>query len=55
MRCGATTEPLRHHLPYYGWSYDLVDAARYYALFDGLIALWRDLFPGRVLELGYER
>jgi hypothetical protein len=41
--------------PYYGWSYDLVDAARYYALFDGLIALWRDLFPGRVLELGYER
>lgn len=40
--------------PYYGWSYDLVDAARYYALFDGLVALWRDLFPGPVLELGYE-
>lgn len=39
---------------YYGWSYDLMDAARYYALFDGLMAFWRELFPGRVLELGYE-
>lgn len=40
--------------PYYGWSYDPLDCARYYAQFDRLMALWRDLFPGRVLELGYE-
>jgi tetratricopeptide (TPR) repeat protein len=40
--------------PYYGYSYDLFDTARYYALFDGLMAFWRAKFPGRVLELGYE-
>jgi hypothetical protein len=40
--------------PYYGFSYDLLDCARYYARFDGLMALWRALFPGRVFELGYE-
>ncbi|AHE53140.1 tetratricopeptide repeat-containing sulfotransferase family protein [Sphingomonas sanxanigenens] len=39
---------------YYAWSYDLMDTARYYALFDGLIAFWQAHFPGRVLELGYE-
>ena len=39
---------------YYAWSYDLMDTARYYALFDGLIAFWQARFPGRVLELGYE-
>ena len=40
--------------PYYGWSYDLMDTARYFALFDELMTFWHDLFPGRVLELGYE-
>lgn len=40
--------------PYYGFSYDLLDCAGYYARFDALMALWRVLFPGRVLELGYE-
>jgi tetratricopeptide (TPR) repeat protein len=40
--------------PYYGFSYDLLDCAHYYARFDALMALWRGLFPGRVLELGYE-
>lgn len=39
---------------YYSWSYDLMDTAGYYALFDRTIAFWRTLFPGRVLELGYE-
>lgn len=39
---------------YYGWSYDLIDTARFYVLFDRMIAFWRDLFPGRVLEMGYE-
>jgi len=41
--------------PYYGWSYDLMDTARYYALFDRLMHFWRKQFPGRVLELSYEQ
>lgn len=40
--------------PYYAYSYDLLDTARYYARFDRLMALWERLFPGRVLQLGYE-
>ncbi|EJL21341.1 sulfotransferase [Novosphingobium sp. AP12] len=40
--------------PYYAYSYDLLDTARYYARFDQLMALWERLFPGRVLQLGYE-
>ncbi|MET0270849.1 MAG: sulfotransferase, partial [Sphingomonas sp.] len=39
---------------YYRYSYDLIDTARYYARFDRLMAMWRRLFPGRVLELRYE-
>lgn len=39
---------------YYAYSYDLMDTARYYARFDRLMALWDRLFPGRVLNLGYE-
>jgi len=39
---------------YYGYSYDLVDTARYYARFDRLMALWDRLLPGRVLQFGYE-
>lgn len=41
--------------PYYGWSYDLMDTARYYALFDRLMRFWQRQFPGRVLELSYEQ
>lgn len=39
---------------YYAYSYDLLDTARYYARFDRLMALWERLFPGRVLQFGYE-
>lgn len=39
---------------YYDYSYDLMDIARYYARFDRLMALWREVLPGRILELGYE-
>ncbi|MCJ2179696.1 tetratricopeptide repeat-containing sulfotransferase family protein [Novosphingobium album (ex Hu et al. 2023)] len=39
---------------YYAYSYDLMDTARYYQRFDGLMALWERLCPGRVLQLGYE-
>jgi len=39
---------------YYAYSHDLLDIARYYYRFDGLITLWERLFPGRVLQLSYE-
>lgn len=39
---------------YYAYSYDLLDIARYYVRFDGLMALWESLWPGRVLQLSYE-
>ena len=39
---------------YYAYSYDLLDTARYYARFDRLMAQWETLFPGRILQLGYE-
>lgn len=39
---------------YYDYSYDLDDIARYYARFDRLMAFWRRVLPGRVLEMRYE-
>ncbi|WP_068875978.1 MULTISPECIES: sulfotransferase [unclassified Phenylobacterium] len=39
---------------YYNYSYDLLDAAAYYALFDRLMAFWARQFPGRVLQVSYE-
>jgi len=39
---------------YYAYSYDLMDTARYYARFDGLMRFWEELFPGRVLQFSYE-
>jgi tetratricopeptide (TPR) repeat protein len=39
---------------YYAYSHDLIDTARFYLLFDELIAYWRRRLPGRVLEFGYE-
>jgi hypothetical protein len=40
--------------PYYDYSFDLMDTGRYYILFDRLMAHWRKVFPGRILELHYE-
>lgn len=39
---------------YYNYSYDLLDAAAYYAAFDRLMGFWAQRFPGRVLQVGYE-
>jgi tetratricopeptide (TPR) repeat protein len=39
---------------YYNYSCDLLDAAAYYVLFDRLMKFWRELLPGRILELKYE-
>lgn len=41
--------------PYYGWSYDLLDTAEYYLMFDKIMAFWHAHFPGRILEVGYEQ
>lgn len=39
---------------YYSYSYDLLDTAAYYAMFDELMRFWQRQFPGRVLEVQYE-
>lgn len=39
---------------YYGYAGDLSDTAHYYILFDRLMAHWREVLPGKVLELQYE-
>lgn len=41
-------------LPYYHYSFDLLDTGRYYIGFDRLMAHWREVMPGRILELDYE-
>lgn len=40
--------------PYFDYSYDLLDIGHYYILFDELMAHWTRIFPGRILEVGYE-
>jgi hypothetical protein len=39
---------------YYDYARDLRDIGRYYAAFDRLIAHWRRVLPGRLLEVRYE-
>ncbi|SEJ22414.1 Tetratricopeptide repeat-containing protein [Frateuria terrea] len=40
--------------PYYDYSFDLMDTGRYYVLFEQLLAHWRRVMPGRILEVQYE-
>lgn len=40
--------------PYYRYSYDIEDTARYYSAFDRLMAHWQQVLPGRILEISYE-
>lgn len=40
--------------PYYDYSFDLLDTGRYYVLFDRLMAHWRRVLPGRIMEVNYE-
>jgi tetratricopeptide (TPR) repeat protein len=47
-------EPFSETSPFHGYASDLLDAGRYYLNFDRLMAHWRRLFPGRILELAYE-
>ncbi len=39
---------------HFNYSFDLMDAAAYYVLFDRLMKFWQQLFPQRILELRYE-
>jgi tetratricopeptide (TPR) repeat protein len=39
---------------FYDYSFDVMDAARYYVGFDRLIAHWKRAFPGRIHEVQYE-
>jgi tetratricopeptide (TPR) repeat protein len=39
---------------YYDYAYDIEDTGRYYRLFDELIAHFRDVMPGAILEVEYE-
>lgn len=41
-------------LPYYHYSFDLLDIGHYYTQFDRLMALWRRVIPRRILEVDYE-
>ena len=41
--------------PYYRWSYDLMDTARYVLMFQRIMAFWRQRFPGRIHEVSYEQ
>ncbi len=38
----------------YEYSYDLTDTARYYVLYHRLMTHWRDVLPGRFIDLAYE-
>lgn len=42
------------NFPYYYYSYDIDDIARYYVAFDRLMKHWRNVLPGRILEVSYE-
>jgi tetratricopeptide (TPR) repeat protein len=40
--------------PYYDYSFDPIDTARYYVQFDRLMGHWKRILPGRILEIAYE-
>ncbi|MGH8190851.1 MAG: tetratricopeptide repeat-containing sulfotransferase family protein [Rhodanobacteraceae bacterium] len=39
---------------FYDYSLDLLDIGHYYVEFDRLLAHWRTVLPGRIMEVGYE-
>ena len=40
--------------PMYEYSFELLDTARYYVLFDRMMRDWQQRLPGRILEVQYE-
>lgn len=51
---GNFREPFAEGSFFHGYAFDLLDIGRYYALFDRLMAHWRRVLPGRILEIDYE-
>lgn len=43
-----------HESSYYEYTFDLLDTGRYYVMFERLMAHWRRVLPGRILEVSYE-
>ncbi|HEX7814436.1 tetratricopeptide repeat-containing sulfotransferase family protein [Dyella sp.] len=41
-------------LPYYNYSFDLLDIGHYYIQFDRLMAHWQTVLPDRILQVQYE-
>ncbi|WP_342667059.1 tetratricopeptide repeat-containing sulfotransferase family protein [Pseudoxanthomonas dokdonensis] len=39
---------------YYDYSFDLMDAGRYYLMYRDLMAFWQQQLPGRILQIQYE-
>ncbi|TAN02581.1 MAG: sulfotransferase, partial [Rhodanobacteraceae bacterium] len=39
---------------FYDYSLDLLDTGSYYVQFDRLFAHWREVLPGRIMEVSYE-
>ena len=40
--------------PFFGYSFNLEHTARYYVLFDRLVAHWKRVIPERIMEIAYE-
>jgi tetratricopeptide (TPR) repeat protein len=40
---------------YYNYACDIMETGRYYVLFDRLMAHWQQVFPGKILEVHYEK
>jgi len=51
---GNFREPFSEASPYHRYAFDLLDIGRYYVLFDRLMAHWKRVLPGRILEVEYE-
>lgn len=51
---GNFRQLLARNSGFYDYSFDLLDIGRYYLHFDRLMAFWREAFPDRILEVGYE-
>ena len=52
---GNLREPFSELSPYHRYAFDLADIGRYFILFDRLMAHWRQVLPGRILEVEYEQ
>lgn len=51
---GNLREPFMDGSPFHGYASNLEDIGRYYIQFDRLMAHWKRVLPGRILEIPYE-